>query len=183
MRAVVSSPLRPGRTARSPADTLAAAQSSRATPRSSRRNSLRCWTPSIRSAGQDAAADALHAVSHFAPSAWVLPLKFTGGGLSAPGKIMFDARAMRGPESTLSSDRKRQTILGRQSVGVRAERKPLSPVTTGFQGGGVEGPGFGTAVMPMATCGSLAPGARRSRFSTRTANRCRHPMATTSVVS
>jgi hypothetical protein len=27
----------------------------------------------------------------YAPSAWVLPLKFTGGGLSAPGKIMFDA--------------------------------------------------------------------------------------------
>src|SRR5262249_10172937 len=26
-----------------------------------------------------------------APSAWVLPLKFTGGGLSAPGKIMFDS--------------------------------------------------------------------------------------------
>ena len=27
----------------------------------------------------------------YAPSAWVLPLKFTGGGLSAPGKIMFDS--------------------------------------------------------------------------------------------
>ena len=27
----------------------------------------------------------------FAPSAWVLPLKFTGGGLSAPGKLMFDS--------------------------------------------------------------------------------------------
>jgi hypothetical protein len=25
-----------------------------------------------------------------APSAWILPLKFTGGGLSGPGKIMFD---------------------------------------------------------------------------------------------
>ena len=27
----------------------------------------------------------------FAPSAWVLPLKFTGGGLTAPGKLMFDS--------------------------------------------------------------------------------------------
>jgi hypothetical protein len=26
----------------------------------------------------------------YAPSAWVLPLKFSGGGLNAPGKIMFD---------------------------------------------------------------------------------------------
>ena len=27
----------------------------------------------------------------FAPSAWVLPLKFGGGGLNGPGKIMFDS--------------------------------------------------------------------------------------------
>ena len=28
----------------------------------------------------------------FAPSAWVLPLKFTGGGLSGGGKLMFDSQ-------------------------------------------------------------------------------------------
>jgi hypothetical protein len=28
----------------------------------------------------------------WAPSAWVLPLKFTGGGLSAPGKMMVDSQ-------------------------------------------------------------------------------------------
>jgi hypothetical protein len=28
----------------------------------------------------------------WAPSAWVLPLKFTGGGLSAPGKLMIDSK-------------------------------------------------------------------------------------------
>src|SRR6516165_11555154 len=28
----------------------------------------------------------------WAPSAWVLPLKFTGGGLSAPGKMMIDSK-------------------------------------------------------------------------------------------
>ena len=27
----------------------------------------------------------------FAPSAWVFPLRFAGGGLSAPGKLMFDS--------------------------------------------------------------------------------------------
>ena len=29
---------------------------------------------------------------NFPPSAWVLPLKFTGGGLSAPGKLMIDGQ-------------------------------------------------------------------------------------------
>ena len=28
----------------------------------------------------------------FAPSAWVLPLKFTGGGYSGGGKLMFDSQ-------------------------------------------------------------------------------------------
>ena len=28
----------------------------------------------------------------FAPSAWVFPLKFTGGGLSGPGKLMIDSQ-------------------------------------------------------------------------------------------
>ena len=28
----------------------------------------------------------------YAPSAWVLSLKFTGGGLNAPGKISFDSQ-------------------------------------------------------------------------------------------
>ena len=27
----------------------------------------------------------------FAPSAWIFPLKFTGGGLSGPGKLMVDS--------------------------------------------------------------------------------------------
>jgi hypothetical protein len=28
----------------------------------------------------------------FAPSAWVLPVKFAGGGLNAGGKLMFDSQ-------------------------------------------------------------------------------------------
>jgi len=28
----------------------------------------------------------------FAPSAWVFPLKFDGGGCRAPGKLMFDSQ-------------------------------------------------------------------------------------------
>ena len=58
----------------------------------------------------------------WAPSAWVLPLKFTGGGLSAPGKMMIDSEGnllggrqfhRRRPESGC--------VVGRQPFQVRAE--------------------------------------------------------------
>jgi hypothetical protein len=31
----------------------------------------------------------------YAPSAWIIGLKFSGGGLNAPGKIMFDSAVSR----------------------------------------------------------------------------------------
>jgi hypothetical protein len=83
----------------------------------------------------------------FAPSAWVLPLKFSGGGLNGPGKIMFDSNG-----NAWTGD---NFIVGFQSLdafwnGNLSEIAPngraLSPMTTGFTGGGLEGPGFGTAV-------------------------------------
>ena len=83
----------------------------------------------------------------YAPSAWVLPLKFTGGGLSAPGKIMFDAEgsAWTGVNFIVGSQASDALWDGNLSK-FSANGKPLSPPTTGFTGGGVEGPGFGTAV-------------------------------------
>jgi hypothetical protein len=39
----------------------------------------------------DRPADAILAVSDIRPSAWVFPLKFTGGGLRGPGKLMIDS--------------------------------------------------------------------------------------------
>lgn len=82
-----------------------------------------------------------------APSAWILPLKFTGGGLSGPGKIMFDSEGNAWTGVNF--------IVGEQAVDAlwdgnlsefAPNGRPLSPMTTGFTGGGVEGPGFGTAV-------------------------------------
>jgi streptogramin lyase len=82
-----------------------------------------------------------------APSAWILPLKFTGGGLSGPGKLMFDS------EGNLWTGV--NFIVGGQSVDglwdgnlskFAPNGRPLSPMTTGFTGGGIQGPGFGTAV-------------------------------------
>jgi DNA-binding beta-propeller fold protein YncE len=82
-----------------------------------------------------------------APSAWVLPLKFTGGGLSGPGKIMFDSEGNAWTGVNF--------IVGVQAVDAfwngnlskfAPNGRPLSPMTTGFTGGGILGPGFGTAI-------------------------------------
>jgi streptogramin lyase len=83
----------------------------------------------------------------YAPSAWVLPLKFTGGGLSAPGKIMFDGEgnAWTGVNFIVGSQAS-DTLWDGNLSKFAPNGKPLSPATTGFQGGGIEGPGFGTAI-------------------------------------
>jgi hypothetical protein len=83
----------------------------------------------------------------WAPSAWVLPLRFTGGGLSAPGRMMFDSKG-----NLWAGD---NFIVGAQNVDAlwdgnlsefAPNGRPLSPMTTGFTGGGVEGVGYGLAV-------------------------------------
>ena len=83
----------------------------------------------------------------FAPSAWVLPLKFGGGGLNAPGKIMFDGdgNAWTGVNFIVGSQASDDLWNGNLSK-FAPNGKALSPETTGFQGGGIEGPGFGTAI-------------------------------------
>ncbi|HKF67016.1 MAG TPA: carboxypeptidase-like regulatory domain-containing protein, partial [Vicinamibacterales bacterium] len=83
----------------------------------------------------------------YAPSAWVIGLKFSGGGLNAPGKIMFDSEGNLWTGTNF--------IVGMQSAdafwnGTSAKfapnGKPLSPSPAGFGGGGIIGPGFGTAI-------------------------------------
>jgi streptogramin lyase len=83
----------------------------------------------------------------YPPSAWLIGLKFTGGGLNAPGKIMFDSDGNAWTGSNF--------IVGMQSAdsfwnGTSAKfapnGRPLSPNPGGFGGGGIEGPGFGTAI-------------------------------------
>jgi hypothetical protein len=77
----------------------------------------------------------------------VLPLKFTGGGLNAPGKIMFDSEgnAWTGDNFIVGSQASDGLWDGNLSK-IAPNGQPLSPMTTGFTGGGIEGPGFGTAV-------------------------------------
>jgi DNA-binding beta-propeller fold protein YncE len=83
----------------------------------------------------------------FAPSAWVFPLKFTGGGLSGPGKLMIDSRG-----NAWAAD---NFIVGMQNIDkiwagglteLAPNGKPLSPPLRGFTGGGIGGPGFGLSL-------------------------------------
>jgi hypothetical protein len=83
----------------------------------------------------------------FAPSAWVLPLKFTGGGYTGGAKVMFDSqgKAWSGANFIVGSQGHDSLWDGNLSA-FAPDGRPLSPITTGFAGGGLQGPGFGTAI-------------------------------------
>src|SRR5215469_3795308 len=84
---------------------------------------------------------------NYAPSAWVLPLKFDGGGYRAGGKAMFDSEGNLwvGDNFTIGWQGNDSLWQGHASK-FAPNGKPLSPITTGFTGGGMEGGTFGTAV-------------------------------------
>jgi streptogramin lyase len=83
----------------------------------------------------------------FSPSAFVFPLKFTGGGLSGPAKIMFDSQgnAWIGDNFQVGAQNQDVTWTGNLSK-FAPNGKPLSPSPWGFTGGGLGGPGFGLAL-------------------------------------
>ena len=82
-----------------------------------------------------------------APSAWVLPLKFDGGGYRAGGKAMFDSEGNLwvGDNFTVGWQAAGHTVAG-PCHQVRPERPPALADDTGFTGGGMEGGTFGAAV-------------------------------------
>lgn len=83
----------------------------------------------------------------FSPSAWVLPLKFDGGGYRAGGKAMFDAEGNLwvGNNFTIGWQASDALWQGNASK-FDPNGKPLSPITTGFAGGGMQGGTFGAAI-------------------------------------
>ena len=83
----------------------------------------------------------------FAPSAWVLPLKFDGGGYRAGGKAMFDSEGNLwvGDNFTIGWQGRDALWQGNASK-FNPNGKPLSPITTGFAGGGMQGGTFGAAI-------------------------------------
>ena len=83
----------------------------------------------------------------FSPSAWVLPLKFDGGGYRAGGKAMFDSEGNLwvGNNFTVGWQANDALWQGNASK-FDPNGKPLSPITTGFTGGGMQGGTFGAAI-------------------------------------
>ena len=82
-----------------------------------------------------------------APSAWVLPLKFDGGGYRAGGKAMFDSEGNLWVGDNFTIGWQAQDTLWQGNFSKFAPNgKALSPITTGFSGGGFAGGTFGNAV-------------------------------------
>src|SRR5215813_7468565 len=82
-----------------------------------------------------------------APSAWVLPLKFDGGGYRAGGKCMFDSEGNLWVGDNFTVGWQGSDALWQGPATKFAPNgQPLSPITTGFTGGGMEGGTFGAAV-------------------------------------
>ena len=82
-----------------------------------------------------------------APSAWVLPLKFAGGGYTRRRQGDVRQQGQR-----LERRQFHRRLAGADSLwdgnlsAFAPDGEPLSPITTGFAGGGLQGPGFGTAI-------------------------------------
>ena len=84
---------------------------------------------------------------NWAPSAWVLPLKFDGGGYRAGGKAMFDSEGNLWVGDNFTVGWQGQDSLWEgHATKFAPNGKPLSPAVTGFTGGGMEGGTFGAAV-------------------------------------
>ena len=84
---------------------------------------------------------------NFAPSAWVLPLKFDGGGYRAGGGAAFDSEGNLWTGDNFTVGWQGGDILWQGNATKFAPNgRPLSPMTTGFSGGGMQGGSFGAAV-------------------------------------
>lgn len=84
----------------------------------------------------------------FAPSAWVFPLKFDGGGMRAPGKLMIDSQGNAWAANNFLYGGQSQDAVGWDGglSKFAPNGKPVSPAIIGFTGGGILGPGFGLAL-------------------------------------
>jgi hypothetical protein len=88
-----------------------------------------------------------HPYLSYAPSAWVLPLMFDGGGYRAGGKMMFNSHGdLWVPDNFTIGFQGQDTLWQGNLTEFAPNGAPLSPITTGFAGGGFEGGTFGGAI-------------------------------------
>jgi len=84
----------------------------------------------------------------FAPGSWTLALRYAGGGLSGLGGIAIDGdgdawaanNQMAGSQSTMFGG------IGGAVSELAPNGRPISPMTTGYTGGGVDFPGWGLTI-------------------------------------
>ncbi|MGO9789750.1 MAG: hypothetical protein ACLP8S_09725 [Solirubrobacteraceae bacterium] len=84
----------------------------------------------------------------FAPSAWTLSLVYAGGGMNSLGGIAIDGEGNMWSDNNFMGGAQ-STIWDQFGGGISKTApngKPLSPMTVGFRGGGIDGPGFGIAI-------------------------------------
>ena len=97
----------------------------------------------------------------WAPSAWVLPLKFTGGGLSAPGKLAIDSQGnCWAGDNFIVGAQNQDSLWAGNLTKFAPNGQPLSPMTYGFTGGGVEGIGFGMCIDAHDNCWATCYGSK-----------------------
>jgi hypothetical protein len=87
----------------------------------------------------------------YAPSAWIIGLKFTGGGADAPGKSAIDSNGniWTGDNFQVGAQAGFEPgngVWDGHLSEFAPNGRPISPMTSGFTGGGVFGVGFGAAI-------------------------------------
>lgn len=84
----------------------------------------------------------------YAPNDFALILRFSGGGLYAPGRLMFDADSnlWSGVNWMPGSQSNAVRNIGGGVAKLSPDGSALSPPVTGFMGAGINGIGWGTAV-------------------------------------
>lgn len=132
-----------------PADTLAAAVAIARNPSQHRAELFALAQPSAASTGEGgrsrrgrAPAAAFYGPALTGPpNSWILALVYTGGGLNAPGRVAFDADGNAWAGNNFASP---GTTAGLGLSVLTPSGQPI--VGSPYFGGGIAGPGWGTAV-------------------------------------
>src|SRR5208282_6072353 len=84
----------------------------------------------------------------FAPSAWTLSLVYAGGGLNSLGGVAIDGEGnmWTGDNFLVGSQSTIYRGFGGGISKIAPNGRPLSPMTFGYRGGGIDTPGFGIAI-------------------------------------